>query len=320
MNPKRLEELLKEKESIYLEFKEDLDLSTNSGKAKLVREVLSFANSPIRVGYLIFGIEDQTNRVVGMDGFTEETAQQIVAEWCTPSIKFDFHLIEYQGKKLGVMQIYPVRPPYTLKKSTSFDVPTDDPKKQKTVNLRTNQVFLRRGSIIAEAEVEEIIEMAQRDVTDLSDIVSEMNRMTGWLKEISYNGSHPHFEPTFEHSREFIEPTFISMICAMLLAGLWLFTSSFPVDLAALPISVAVTLSAATIRVVDFGVRRIITISLGLGFVLTLWFRLGISLMPVVAQWMVDAPLMGILLNGLAGAIIGFLVSILFEIWHPLGN
>jgi hypothetical protein len=190
----------------------------------------------------------------------------------------------------------------------------------KEVVIREKAVFIRRGSMVDEATPDEVVDMAQSESADLTAVASGLDKINGWLEEIAYNGSRPHFAPTFEHSREFIEPTFISMICAMLLAGLWLFTNSFPVDVAALPISVAVTLSSATIRLVGFGVRRIITVSFGVGFVLTLWFRVGIVLLPGVAQWMVEAPVMGILLNGLAGAILGFLVSILLEIWHPLGN
>jgi len=167
--------------------------------------------------------------------------------------------------------------------------------------------------------MDEVVDMSRSDSTDLSAVVSGLDKITGWLEEIADNGSRHHFEPIIDHSREIIEPTFISMICAMILTGFGAFIPSFPVDLAAIPTSMVVTIIATTIRVVDFGVRRIITVSLVVGFVLTLWFRFGAGLLLGIGQWMIDVPMMGIFLNGLVSAIFGFLVSILLEFWHPLG-
>lgn len=314
MNIEKLDALLAQEEGIALEFKERLELETREGKGKFLKDLLALVNSPVNQSFLIVGIEDKTKKPVGFTDITEEKLQQIVSNYCRPPIDLEFHTVEYQGFSVGIIQIFHRYKFHTLKESYKYQ------SNGKEVVIREKAVFIRRGSMVDEATPDEVVDMAQSESADLTSVASGLDKINSSLEEIAYNGSHPHFEHTFEHSREFIEPTFISMICAMLLAGLWLFTSSFPVDLAALPLSVAVTLSAATIRVVDFGVRRIITVSIGLGIVLTLWFRVGISLLPVVAQWMVDAPLMGILLNGLAGAILGFLVSILLEIWHPLGN
>lgn len=313
MNAEKLAALLSQEEGIALEFKESLDLDSREGKGKFLKDLLALVNSPANQSFLIVGIEDKTKKPVGFAGITEEKLQQIVSNYCRPPIDLEFHTVDYQGVPVGIIQIFHRYKFHTLKESYKYQ------SNGKDVVIREKAVFIRRGSMVDEATPDEVVDMAQSESTDLTAIASGLDKINGWLEEIAYNGSRPHFEP-IEHSREFTEPSFISMICAMLLAGLWLFTSSFPVDLAALPISVVVTLTAATIRVVDFGVRRIITVSFVVGFVLTLWFRLGITLVPSIVQWMVDAPMMGILLNGLAGAVLGFLVSILLEIWHPFGG
>jgi hypothetical protein len=313
MNSKKLEELLKEEESIYLEFKESLDLESREGKGKFLKDLLALVNSPVNQSFLVVGIEDKTKKLLGFTGITEERLQQIVSRYCRPPIDLEFHSVDYQGVLVGVIQIFHRYKFHTLKESYKYQ------SNGKDVEIREKVVFIRHGSTVDEATPDEVIDMAQSEAPDLTAVVSGLDKIAYWLDEIASNGSRHHFEPTFDHSRRFIEPTFISMICAMILAWLWSFTISFPVVLAALPISMTVTIISATIRVVDFGVRRIITVSFSIGFVLSLWFLYGIGLLGV-AQWMVDAPILGILLNGFAGTIFGFLISILLEFWHPLGN
>lgn len=317
MNSKRLEELLKENESIYLEFKEGLDLAGNSGKAKFVREVLSLANSPIRVGYLILGIEDQTNRLVGVDGITEETVQQIVAEWCTPPIKFGFQLVEHQGKKLGVMQIYPVHPPYTLKKSTSYDEPTDDPKnKRKQVNLRTNQVFLRRGSIIAEAEVEEIIEMAQREVSDLSDVIAELKGMTENLDEIAFTAREFRYKLTEDEYSSSLETALVGMLSGLVLAWVWSGAEIWA-PLLGWPVSFFVIALTASMKWTHFSIWRACFVSFFMGTLIGLLF-LGGSRFVAPAVFVEPVPRIGFGL--ISGAISGIIASNSFEKFRIAGR
>jgi len=312
MNSKKLEELLEEEESIHLEFKEALDLSNANARAraKFLREVLSLANSPIRVGYLVIGIEDETKRTIGINGITEEQVQQIIAEYCRPKIKFDFSLVEHDGKKVGVMVIYPVHPPYTLTKSTSYDELVEELKKPKTIQLRPNQVFLRRGSIIGEADPDEIIEMAQRDVTDISDIVSEMNRMTNWLEEIADNGSRSHFPRSSNVFSHTIETTFVAMLTGLLLAWMWEYFPPALIPLLAGLVSFFAIVTTSALRLTHFGFARAVFTSINICMGLGLLFQYGQGLA------LVGGPIFGQLATRLifglfAGAISGVISQII---------
>jgi hypothetical protein len=271
MNQEQLARLLAQEESVNLEFKESLDLDSNYNKANFLREVLSLANSPIQTGYLVIGIEDKSKDVVGIEGITEEQIQQVVVEWCRRPISFDFHIIEIKGKNVGVMQIYPIHQPYTLKKPISYEEFSEDAKGRKRRELRANQVFLRRGSIIAEAEVDEIIEMAQRDVQDLGDVVAQLTRITDWLDEISSSLGKPRNESrTGEYSRT-VETTFIAMITGLFLAWVWEINPAL-VPILAYLISCFAIVITTSLRLTHFGIVRAIVTSLLIGLSLSLIF------------------------------------------------
>src|SRR6266496_5586277 len=107
INQERFEKLPAEDESIYLEFKEELDLKSNGSKAKFLREVLSLANSPIRNGYLIIGVEDKTRALAGLKNeINEEQIQQVVSEWCRPPVRCKYQNLEYKDKIFGVVEVY----------------------------------------------------------------------------------------------------------------------------------------------------------------------------------------------------------------------
>ena len=211
MNTEKLAALISQEEGIALEFKESLDLDTREGKGKFLKDLLALANSQVDQSFLIIGIEDKTKKPVGFTGVTEEKLQQIVSRYCRPPVDLEFHEVAYQGTLVGVIQIFHRYKYHTLKESYKFQ------SNGKEIEIREKAVFLRRGSMVDEATMDEVVDMSRSDATDLTAVASGLGKITGWLEEIAANGSRHHFEPV-EHSREFIEPTFISMLCAMLLA------------------------------------------------------------------------------------------------------
>jgi len=66
MDCHKLRRLLKKEEGPKLDFKAEYDLSTESGKKELTKDVIAIANSRGGRGYIILGIEDKTKRVLGM--------------------------------------------------------------------------------------------------------------------------------------------------------------------------------------------------------------------------------------------------------------
>ncbi|WPX10118.1 RNA-binding domain-containing protein [Caldicellulosiruptor danielii] len=56
----------------------------------------------------MFGVEDKTKRIVGIkdENISEEKIQQIISSRCDPPVSIKFEIVEYDGKKLGVLTIY----------------------------------------------------------------------------------------------------------------------------------------------------------------------------------------------------------------------
>ena len=309
MNQELVARLITEDESIFLEFKSDLDLSSKFGKAKFLREVLSLANSPIKQGYLLLGVEDKTKNIVGIGDTTEEQVQEIVSDWCRPAINFDFWIVEYQGKSVGAMKIYPIRPPYTLKKKLGFEEPSDN-KKRIQGEIRTNQVFIRRGSIIAEAEIDEVIEMAQRDVPDLGDVVASLDKMGNWLEEIAYSSNDHRFTPTGDDEpNENLETTFVALVTGLILG--WIITPTVSwLSYISLPLFFILAVVFSAIKLMHFNVRHALIASAIIGIPVGFWFSYQ-------TQFGLANSLPGIVLNGFVSSIIGVIGSVVLMFWRP---
>jgi predicted HTH transcriptional regulator len=70
----KLKQLLKQEEGPKIDFKASFSLSTESEKKEFTKDVIAIANSRGGRGYIIFGIEDKTKKVLGIDpdDFKEE--------------------------------------------------------------------------------------------------------------------------------------------------------------------------------------------------------------------------------------------------------
>lgn len=316
MNIRRLEELLKQSESAFLEFKEQIDLESNRGKAKFIKEVLALANSAVSPSYLLLGVQDKTKKITGIEDIADERLQNIIAEWCRPPVDFDFHVIELQGKKVGVLEIFGGEILHTFSRSTSFE---DTNGKSKPVT--ENQVFIRRGSTTDEATLPEIIEIAQRNRVDLSKIASRLDKTNEWLEEIAYSHSaHQDMPASTDYlTREPIETTFVCMISGLLLGWLYWQNDASLMALLALPIILFICLSVAIFRLVHFGLIHSVFVSVLAGMAFALWFNFGVNL-PFATLWVQISPFLFVVLNGIVGAIIGFVVSIILTFWRPFGS
>lgn len=66
MDKYKLKMLLESDEGPKLDFKQSLSLETDGEKKELVKDVIAIANSRGGRGYIIFGVEDKTKRIVGI--------------------------------------------------------------------------------------------------------------------------------------------------------------------------------------------------------------------------------------------------------------
>ncbi|WP_010680936.1 RNA-binding domain-containing protein [Acetivibrio cellulolyticus] len=108
MDKYKLERLLKQEEGPKLDFKASLNLSTESEKKELTKDVIAMANSRGGRGYIVFGVEDKTKRILGIvpPDYKEEQIQQTIYNRCDPPIPISLDFINYEGKTLAVLTVY----------------------------------------------------------------------------------------------------------------------------------------------------------------------------------------------------------------------
>lgn len=144
MNKQRLSALLSKDESTKLDYKVKLSLNTETEKKELAKDVSAIANSKGGRGYIIYGIEDKSKKIIGINPveYAEEQIQQIISQRCSPPVSVKFNLVNYDSKTIGVLTIYKTsNKPHQI--------------------LQTGCFYIRRGSTTDIARREEIAGMLQ---------------------------------------------------------------------------------------------------------------------------------------------------------------
>jgi hypothetical protein len=277
MTPEQLERLLDEEESVYLEFKEKIDLESKEGKADFLREVMALANSAQTSSFLVIGIEDKTKKAVGVSGLTEERVQQIVAEHCKPPIPFSYTNAAYKGVSIGVLQIPRSNlKPHTFKSRYTYQGADGKPKE-----ISDKRVFVRRGSTVDDATPNEIVEMAQDRESNaelLAQGVAELGRIEAHLSEVTYvfreTADPMHDDRTPDRVTE---GTFVSIVAGGLLA--WLWSAGWALTLVIAPVlCFVVSIVAAAFKIVRFDFWRALFTSLIVGILLAVGFGIAVNL------------------------------------------
>lgn len=140
----KLEKLLNKYENPKLDFKAVIKIDTESDKKEFTKDVIAIANSKGGRGYIIFGVEDKTKRILGIEPhlYDEEKIQQIICSRVDPPISVGLDILEYKGKKVGVLSIFrSVQQPHQM--------------------VQTGAFYIRRGSTTDFARREEIASMFQ---------------------------------------------------------------------------------------------------------------------------------------------------------------
>lgn len=108
MDKYKLMQLLKQEEGPKLDFKAALSLCTESEKKELTRDVIAIANSRGGRGYILFGVEDKTKRILGIDpkDFKEEQIQQIIYNRCDPPVPISVDFIEVEDKMVAALTVF----------------------------------------------------------------------------------------------------------------------------------------------------------------------------------------------------------------------
>ena len=134
-------------ESSFYDKKRQLNLHTREGKAKFLKHICALSNSnPSNNSYIVVGVEDHDNEIVGDDFFDDSRIQNLVNAYLENPPKIQYENVPFpnlpKDKVIGLVTIKP-------KKRSSFF-------KKGIHTIPINSVFIRRGSntIPIEGEVE----------------------------------------------------------------------------------------------------------------------------------------------------------------------
>ena len=134
-------------ESSFYDKKRQLNLHIREGKAKFLKHICALSNSnPTNNSYIVVGVEDHDNEIVGDDFFDDSRIQNLVNAYLENPPKIQYDNVPFpnlpKDKVIGLVTIKP-------KKRTSYF-------KKGIHTIPINTVFIRRGSntIPIEGEVE----------------------------------------------------------------------------------------------------------------------------------------------------------------------
>lgn len=313
-----VQKLLGLDEGVHVEFKVKIDLDSKEGKAHFLKEILALANSAIseHPSFLVIGVEDKTKKVIGIDELSEETLQQIVESHCKPPVPIAFNVVTYQGKDIGVVKIFcSSRKPHTFISKYGYQ----DSSSGKSKEIRENQVFVRRGSTISQATVDEIIALAQENDSEgeqRARLIAQIEYMSSELREISnnfYDFSRNGF--TIAPNR-YIEGTFVAIVTGALfglfLSPIWM---AYSVLLPLIGIVISVVLSA--LKIIEYGLIRSIISGSFFGAMIALLFSLALN-NGFLQNIIMSSSAMSLFSGSIIGVMSGIIISNMlanFERW-----
>lgn len=183
MDVQKLKQLLKQEEGEKLDFKAELHLATESEKKELVKDVTAIANSRGGRGHIIFGIEDKTKEIIGInpDDFKEEQIQQIIYSRTDPPVPVRLDIVRLDNKDVAVLTIYRSRhAPHQV--------------------ISTGAFYIRRGSTTDFARRAELASIMQENglmsfetitVTGATLEDLDFNRINEFFKSMDLAVEHP---------------------------------------------------------------------------------------------------------------------------------
>ncbi|MCX7773143.1 MAG: putative DNA binding domain-containing protein [Clostridia bacterium] len=146
MDIQKVKQLLSREENEKLDFKAELHLLTESDKKELVKDVTAMANTRGGRGHILFGVEDKTKRILGVDPtqFHEEQIQQIIYNRSDPPVPVNLDLVQIEDKTIAVLTIF-----------RSHHAPHQI--------IQTGAFYVRRGSTTDFARRSELASMMQEN-------------------------------------------------------------------------------------------------------------------------------------------------------------
>lgn len=130
-----------ENESSYLDFKKTM--YTKENKIDFIKDIVAMANSHIIDDkYIVVGVKDEPDKekdFIGIENVSDVSDfEQLIHYNVEPTIEFEFLLVDYDNKKLGVFRLFNcIDRPYIIKKKI------ENSKKKK---IEEGDSFIRKGT------------------------------------------------------------------------------------------------------------------------------------------------------------------------------
>lgn len=124
-------------ENSFYDKKQELDISKKIGKAKFIKHICALSNSnPDNNSYILIGVEDESNKIIGVDFFDDSKIQNLVNAYLENPPKIQYENVRFpklpKHKVVGLITIHPSKEISSLKKNSW--------------KYKRDAVFYRRGS------------------------------------------------------------------------------------------------------------------------------------------------------------------------------
>jgi hypothetical protein len=166
-------------ENSFYDKKMKLNLDSREGKAKFLKHVCALSNSnPENNSYIVIGVEDETNKIIGVDFFDDSKIQNLVNAYFVNPPKIQYENIAFprlpRYRVVGLVTINPIKKITSLKKNIW--------------KYKKNDIFLRQGSnSIPSAKLElkntnkSIVEAIEKNA--LNNIELTLNGVFDFMKD-----------------------------------------------------------------------------------------------------------------------------------------
>jgi len=99
-------------ENSFYDKKQKLSLDSKEGKAKFLKHVCALSNSnPANNSYIVIGIEDEENKIIGVDFFDDSKIQNLVNAYLNNPPKIEYENVPFPSlprhKVIGLVTIHP---------------------------------------------------------------------------------------------------------------------------------------------------------------------------------------------------------------------
>ena len=104
--------LSKNNENSFYDKKEKLSLQSREGKAKFIKHVCALSNSnPDNNSYIVIGVQDEENKIIGVDFFDDSKIQNLVNAYLINPPKISYENVHFprlpRYKVVGLVTIFP---------------------------------------------------------------------------------------------------------------------------------------------------------------------------------------------------------------------